>query len=362
MTWGFNSREPLRKPVPSWLKSRGLAYISAMPPFAHSIHWNALERLRARFLAGTAGENDYWQSLEELESYDQTFAQRIGWKWDAVLQELVQQGWNPPPGPLLDWGCGTGIGHRSFFHVFPESLTGGLRVWDRSNRAMDFASDRFQQRYPGHAIKKGTNEPASVVLLSHVLTELDSSGVESFLSQARQATAVVCVEPGTSEASGRLISIREQLRDSFRVVAPCTHGKACGLLTPENERHWCHHFAEPPPEIFTDSDWIRFGKLAGVDLRSLPYSYLVLDRRPAPEPKPTAVRLLGRPRVYKGYCLVLGCDACGVQEARLSQRRFPEAYRAAKKDRLGTRFDWQVQDGEVVTFEEWPSKPSGNQD
>ena len=40
------------------------------------------------FLAGTAGQSDYWQSESDLASYDLTFAQRIGWKWDWVLADL----------------------------------------------------------------------------------------------------------------------------------------------------------------------------------------------------------------------------------------------------------------------------------
>ena len=43
-----------------------------------AIDWKALERLRAAFLAGTAGANDYWHSESDLASYDATFAQRIG--------------------------------------------------------------------------------------------------------------------------------------------------------------------------------------------------------------------------------------------------------------------------------------------
>ena len=41
------------------------------------IDWKALERLRGAFLDGTAGAQDYWRSERDLESYDQTFGQRI---------------------------------------------------------------------------------------------------------------------------------------------------------------------------------------------------------------------------------------------------------------------------------------------
>src|SRR6186713_2218329 len=83
-----------------------------------AINWDSLERLRAAFLAGTAGASDYWQSEADLASYDATFAQRIGWKWDYVLMELQRRGWSPPGGELLDWGCGSGIASRAFLDLF----------------------------------------------------------------------------------------------------------------------------------------------------------------------------------------------------------------------------------------------------
>ena len=68
-----------------------------------TVDWNALQRLRSAFLNGSAGERDYWQGESDLASYDQTFAQRIGWKWDYVLEELKRRCWLPPASELLDW-------------------------------------------------------------------------------------------------------------------------------------------------------------------------------------------------------------------------------------------------------------------
>jgi len=76
------------------------------------IDWKALERLRGAFLDDTAGVQDYWRSERDLESYDQTFGQRIRWKWDYVLKELKGRGWLPPRGEVVDWGCGSGVDSR----------------------------------------------------------------------------------------------------------------------------------------------------------------------------------------------------------------------------------------------------------
>ena len=78
-----------------------------------------LRRLRERFIARTAGERDYWQSDEELELYDTTFGERIGWKWDAVLTGLEALGWKPRV-PLLD-------GVRSTYEWFVANQDRALR-------------------------------------------------------------------------------------------------------------------------------------------------------------------------------------------------------------------------------------------
>lgn len=286
-----------------------------------SIDWKALERLRAGFLDGSAGTADYWRNETDLDSYDQTFAQRIGWKWDYVLGELKKRGWSPPPGEVLDWGCGTGIASRKFL----EHFTGASRLYlcDRSALAMKFAArhvrdvEVWQESTPPRSV--------DVLLISHALTEQ----VEP-VSLPCEAKTVIIVEPGTREASAKLVALRERLRSEFNIVAPCTHQAPCGMLTPGNERHWCHHFAPSPPEVFMDGDWARFAKLAGIDLRSLPVSYLVLDRRPAPT---VGMRMIGWPRVYKAHALVLGCDAEGVRERRVEKRTEPELYRRLKKDK-----------------------------
>lgn len=302
-----------------------------------TVDWAALGRLRAAFLAGTAGERDYWQEESDLASYDATFAQRIGWKWDFVLEDLRGLGWTPPPGPVTDWGCGSGVAGRAFLDHFPAAAGTALHLWDRSPLAVGFAARRARERFPALRVLPGTTAPGGVWLLSHVLTELSPAQVEETLGRLTQADAVLWVEPGTYEASLALIAIRERLRTRFHVVAPCLHGGPCGLLAPGNEPHWCHHFAAPPSWVFTDADWGRFASLLGIDLGSLPVSCLVLDRRPAPAPPPGAVRMLGRPRLLKAAVRELVCDAAGVREIELPKRAHPDFHRAVKKGRWTSR-------------------------
>src|ERR1044071_2499616 len=120
-----------------------------------AIDWNALERLRAAFLSGTADAGDYWQNETDLASYDATFAQRIGWKWDYVLAELSRRGWSPPGGGLLDWGCGSGLAGRAVLDHFGVNSVTTLRVWDRSTLAMQFAARRAREKYPKLKVEPG---------------------------------------------------------------------------------------------------------------------------------------------------------------------------------------------------------------
>jgi hypothetical protein len=306
-----------------------------------TVDWSALERLRRAFLDGTAGTLDYWRSDRDLASYDATFAQRIGWKWDFVLADLRARGWAPSGAVITDWGCGTGIAARAFLEHFHDLEHPHVRFVDRSERAMEFAARRATERFPGVTTTRGGGESASAtVLLSHVLTELQPGQVEALLAWLEPAQAILWVEPGTFDASRALIAIRERLRTGFQPVAPCTHGAACGILQPGNESHWCHHFAKPPAAVFTDPFWGRFAHLVGIDLRSVPLSYLVLDRRPAPPLAAPALRLLGRPRVLKPEVRLLACGADGVRERPLSRRAHPAVWHEARKDRLPSLLPW----------------------
>src|SRR6516225_6073185 len=104
-----------------------------------------LKELRARFLAGKAGARDYWQSPEHLQLYDAFFAERIGWKWDAVIDELSRRRWRPQMTRVLDWGCGTGVAHRRVMAAWPQFTE--LALYDRSPRAKLFAAQRAQEQF-----------------------------------------------------------------------------------------------------------------------------------------------------------------------------------------------------------------------
>lgn len=319
-----------------------------------SLDWEVLDRLRETFLTDAKSAGPYWHTITDLEAYNLTYGERIGWKWDAVLTELKQRGWAPPVGAtLLDWGCGSGVAGRRVLDAFGPGKFARLLVHDHSELAMDFSVHHGRQRFPRLEVASADvrflrgNEPIGVLVLSHVLNELDDNARAELAELCIRAQTILWVEPGTHEVSRALGGWREKLRATGLVaVAPCPHQAACGILAAGNERHWCHFFASPPTGLYADSAWVKFGQRAGIDLRSLPYCFLTLDRRPISGPAGLS-RIIGAPRLYKGYAKVFNCDAGGVAELMLQKRDAPELFKALKQGEATGLRHWTHANGRI---------------
>jgi SAM-dependent methyltransferase len=346
-----------------------------MPDLA-ALDWDALDRLRAVFLAReAAASGPYWQNHSALAAYDATYGERIGWKWDALLAELRLRAWRPPAATtLVDFGCGSGVAGRRVLHAFGADHFAGLALLDHSPEAITFAAARARAVWPGLKVQT-TPEPTEpfTLVVSHVLNELAPEARAELLGLAARAAAVLWVEPGTHADGRALAAVRDELRRAHRIVAPCTHRENCPLFAEANARDWCHFFAAPPPGVQNSPDWVRFSHRAGVDLRSQAYACLVLEtlanpgsQLPAPSselpapgspllapssslpapasspPTPSSslqapssflpARLLGRPEVFKPYARFLACDASGLHWLELAKRTDPGLVKRLAKD------------------------------
>jgi SAM-dependent methyltransferase len=271
------------------------------------------------------GAEPYWDSAEELALYDETFAQRIAWKWEAVLEELRRRGRLPGGKTVLDWGCGTGIAARRYLAV-REGIE-RVFLFDHSRAAVEFALERLHEEHPGIEVHGTTPDgPVDVLLVSHVLDELDGAQLEALLQIAARSEAVLWVEPGSKRTSRRLGELRAHLLASHDVLAPCTHQAACGALA--GEERWCHLFASPPQAVYTEGKWAEFGRELGIDLRALPYSFLALARRGAFALDGPGARLLARPRLTRGRAQFELCDASGVRSVDFLQRTDKQLFKA----------------------------------
>lgn len=309
------------------------------------IDWASLSRHRERFLGGGPSDGPYWDSAADLAGYDLTYGERIGWKWDAVLDELRMRGWKPAGGTVLDWGCGSGIAGRRVVGRFGAAGFESLALWDHSPFATAFAVDMARKEFPGLAVAEATPdllqgaEPIGLLVISHVLNELNPPALGELRALVARSRAILWTEPGSRDISRALGAHRDEWAGEFRVVAPCTHAKACPILETGNERHWCHHFAAPPSAIFADSNWVKFGQRAGIDLRSLPYSFIALDRDWKGEAAGLS-RVIGRPERFKPYVRLLNCDEGGLAELSVMKRDNPALYKELEKTRRPLVYRW----------------------
>jgi hypothetical protein len=300
-----------------------------------SADWQRLRALRDRFLSDASEE--YW-TPRDLELYDATFAQRIGWKWDGVLRELDRAGWKPVSKRFLDWGCGSGIAGRA---VAEWTGVREASVFDQSAAAMTFASGKL--RGMGLTVspaRRGEIPPGTLLLISHVAGELSDAELTALVSFAAEAAEILWVEPGARDISLRLTAARDALQKlGHHPIAPCTHDRLCPMNT--TERDWCHFFAKPPTEIFQSAFWREFSTKLEIDLRSLPYSFIATSRQPAATWPTGAERLIGRPRVLKAHCDLLCCGADGLTTRMLQKRDSSELFRAFTRDDLDGAFVWK---------------------
>ncbi len=311
----------------------------------------ALAALRARFLDGSNAGGGYWKNEAELALYDASFGERIGWKWDAVIAELQMRGWRPKAKHVVDWGCGSGIAGRRALAAWEGFAS--LTLTDVSPLARRFAEARAREIFPQIPVRTTAHAAASVagslLLVSHVLNETDDAASRRLVVAARRAEEIIWVEAGTHADSRLLISVREELREEFDIIAPCTHAARCGMLAPENATHWCHHFASAPSEASRDARWSQFGRELGIDMRSLPYSFLVLARRGAQEDRTRGFsRIIGRPRDEKGHFNVLSCGEEGVEELMVQKRDVPELSKQLRKGRADPVQRW-TREGRRIT-------------
>jgi ribosomal protein RSM22 (predicted rRNA methylase) len=310
------------------------------------VDWDRLQRLRSLFLDPSSIEGPYWRDEEDLAHYDLTFATRIGWKWDAVIGEMLRRGWRPTSTQIYDWGCGTGIATRCVLAAFPEHPWENVTVWDHSPLATDFTRKRITEDHPDIQTRISPPdqlESGCIVLVSHTLGEASEEDLRVLWENVRKAQSLILVEPGTHKSSRAVIAVREALKNNFEVIAPCTHARKCGLLAEENSRHWCHHFGRVPTKAFKDANWAGFSRTMGIDLRNLPYSFLALEKTKSGSVSVKPSRILGRPRFYKGYCRILSCQASGVFEYDLPKRADKVLWKKMKKDRHTGLFEWDLQ-------------------
>jgi SAM-dependent methyltransferase len=291
-----------------------------------------VRRLRERFLKGRTGRRampDYWRDRADLEAYDEVLGARIGWKWDAALAECAARGWSRSDEEVvLDFGCGGGVAARRYVAAFGA---GEVLYHDRSEHAIAFAVEQAgaaPQPFAARALSRARDAAPDVLLVSHVLSELDDRGLAQLEELIQRSGRVVLVESGNRPVARRLQALRDRLRERFGAVAPCPHAAACPALVDDGD--WCHFFANPPADVFTDGDWVKAARALGIDLRSLPYAFFAAVKgRPAAQR--AGGRVLGRASVNPVVATAQVCRADGLAQLEVTKRADAKLWRTLKK-------------------------------
>ena len=82
----------------------------------------------------------------------------------------------------------------------------------------------------------------------------------------------------------------------------------------------------------------------------------MLERKGLRDPTPGLLpdgcsRVLGEPRVYKGFAKVLSCQRDGVRELELQKRVAPKVHRAFKDGSAPSLWRWREEGGRIVELE-----------
>ena len=131
------------------------------------------------------------------------------------------------------------------------------------------------------------------------------------------------------------------------------------MLAAGRERRLVPPFTRPPAEVFTSAFWRAFSSELGLDLRSVPFSFLAMARRGEPaHPDGARARILGSARVLKGRALLEVCDESGVREVALLQRTDRELFkRLERRQHEPLLAELELDDRRVVAIRERPSAP-----
>lgn len=292
--------------------------------------WRRLERLRASFL--TPQTRTAWKDQRDFELYNAVFGRRIAWKFLKIFEILDKsnQNWKPQSRILWDWGCGTGLVSCLLAQIYDFEV---IYLHDRHPDVARFA----RQLHRNHALPALIGSPpedssAILLLVSHVLDELDTEGEKALRLAVERSQEVLWLEPGDRSNSKKLTQFRDWMLDcNWVFLAPCPHRQSCPMNQPQRQGDWCHFFAHPPEEAFHSAHWRLVSEKLGIDLRSLSFSFLLAIRNKDAKPLSEAPRWLGRAKVSKHDFEVEFCSLQGWSRQKFRKKDYPSLYRRLQR-------------------------------
>ncbi len=177
-----------------------------------------------------------WEESWAVVAYLSYFLPLNSVRLSAVMKEGQRFGFFNGIDHVIDFGAGPGTATLTMaesldcrFSLIEKSSVpinilkkshslGSLLSFNRSYKELEHKADR-----------------RSLVVFSYSLTE-----IPELPSWTYDAEAVMIIEPSVQSNGRRLLEIRKDLiNKGYFIYAPCTHQKACPLLT-NSKKDWCH--------------------------------------------------------------------------------------------------------------------------
>ena len=249
-------------------------------------------------------------------------------------------GW--APATLLDLGSGPGTALWAATAQWPSLRA--LAAWEREPAliALGLSMARASQalavrtakweRLDLRALERASarmSEQFDVVVLGHVLNELDAESQQQVVAAAWQRTAglLLIVEPGTSAAFDVVRVARDQLLGlGAHTIAPCAHDQPCPI-----QNDWCHF-----PQRLKRPEFQRRAREASSEWEESKFAYAAVARF-APR-APIWGRVIREPTSNKAYAETLISTAGGVARYR-GLKRYRDAFRHIKRLEWGAALE-----------------------
>ena len=257
-------------------------------------------------------------------------------------------GW--APATMLDLGSGPGTALWAAAAQWPSLRT--LTAWERepalialglilarASQALAVRNatwERLDLRVLGqetgdrrHAAGDKNSQRFDLVVLAHVLNELDAEARQQVVAAAWQRTSglLLIVEPGTSAAFEVVRAAREQLLGlGAHTIAPCAHDQACPL-----QNDWCHF-----PQRLKRPEFQRRAREASSEWEESKFAYAALARFATDAP--IWGRVIREPSSNKAYAEATISTADGVARYR-GLKRHRDAFRQVKQLEWGAALE-----------------------
>jgi ribosomal protein RSM22 (predicted rRNA methylase) len=253
-----------------------------------------------------------------------------------ALNRLAERNPEFQPKTALDLGSGAGAASWAVCDAWPEigSITqidcnGPLfALNERLAAHANCEALRGARRVTADVTRAVDADAADLVVLSYMLAEMTDAQVQAVLRQAweRCAGAMVVAEPGTPAGYKKILAARRFVLESGgRVLAPCSHQRACPLIAPD----WCHFVQR----VERSRDH-RIVKGADLPYEDEKFSY-VIGVRAAVYAPPQSERILARPLEDRAAIAVKLCKLDGSAGMVTVLKRDKQGYKRLKKKEWG---------------------------